>query len=70
MAAKPTVHAVSFGDPPDPTKITTYPGVARRASARIRKSALVPDGKHSSCKGYLPHEALVIYRPLCSRVTT
>ncbi|CAE7233273.1 PUS7 [Symbiodinium necroappetens] len=30
MAAKPTVHAVSFGDPPDPTKITTYPGVARR----------------------------------------
>eukprot|EP00439_Symbiodinium_sp_Y106_P066328 s3576_g10.t2 len=30
MAAKPTVHACSFGDPPDPAKITTYPGVARR----------------------------------------
>mmetsp|Transcript_12076 Transcript_12076/g.28623 ORF Transcript_12076/g.28623 Transcript_12076/m.28623 type:complete len:104 (+) Transcript_12076:94-405(+) len=30
MAAKPSVNAVSFGTPPDPTKVQTYPGVARR----------------------------------------
>eukprot|EP00434_Breviolum_minutum_P045074 symbB.v1.2.040337.t1/scaffold7155.1/size12999/2 len=30
MAAKPSIHACSFGTPPDPDKITTYPGVARR----------------------------------------
>mmetsp|Transcript_69929 Transcript_69929/g.154223 ORF Transcript_69929/g.154223 Transcript_69929/m.154223 type:complete len:100 (+) Transcript_69929:74-373(+) len=30
MAAKPSIHACSFGNPPDPDKITTYPGVARR----------------------------------------
>eukprot|EP00438_Fugacium_kawagutii_P003374 Skav231006 [mRNA] locus=scaffold1196:14195:15168:+ [translate_table: standard] len=30
MAAKPSIHACSFGNPPDPDKVTTYPGVARR----------------------------------------
>ena len=65
MAARPTVHAVSFGEPPDPTKIQTYPGVARRASAclvyeiRDAWTAAAAVG----CAGYLPHEALVIYRP-------
>lgn len=33
MAAKPSIHACSFGNPPDPDKITTYPGVARRSLA-------------------------------------
>ncbi|CAK9067893.1 unnamed protein product [Durusdinium trenchii] len=30
MAAKPSINAVSFGSPPDPTKVQTYPGVACR----------------------------------------
>lgn len=35
MAAKPSIHACSFGTPPDPDKITTYPGVARRLLGSI-----------------------------------
>jgi hypothetical protein len=45
MAAKPSIHACSFGNPPDPDKITTYPGVARRSLAA-----------HGDPKGMAPSE--------------
>ena len=78
MAAKPSIHACSFGNPPDPDKITTYPGVARRDwAARQRFSSprgVAPDPEvtclmklwPSIGRRSMPNERCRVLPSLCS----